>query len=105
METNRENAVVRDNRDAARFELEVDGSLAVAEYTLAPDGLVLHHTVVPVELEGRGIGSRLAKAALDSASQRKLMVTPKCPFMASYIHRHPEYHHLVPPTFRSPQGP
>jgi len=37
----------------------------------------------------------LARGALDSARERGLAVVPSCPFVASYITKHPEYADLV----------
>jgi len=57
--------------------------------------MVLVHTEVPESAEGKGVGSALARAALDHARREDLSVVPRCPFMASYIRRHPEYGDLV----------
>ncbi|HEX7775877.1 MAG TPA: GNAT family N-acetyltransferase, partial [Parvibaculum sp.] len=52
-------------------------------------------TVVPEELGGKGVGSRLAKGALDAVRAEGLKVVPQCPFIAAYIKKHPEYQPLV----------
>ena len=90
---------VRDNRDAGRFETDVDGKTAVLDYRLLDGRLRLVHTGVPPSLEGRGIGTRLARFALDVARERDLDVLPDCPFVASFIRRHPEYLELVPADY------
>ncbi|SDA27227.1 GNAT family N-acetyltransferase [Sphingomonas sp. NFR15] len=86
---------VTDNRSEHEFELVVDGHRAVAAYQMEDDTIVFTHTVVPEAIEGRGVGSRLIRAALDSARDRKLKVIPQCPFVAAYIERHPEYRDLL----------
>ena len=86
---------VTDNRSEHEFELVVDGHRAVAAYQMEDDTIVFTHTVVPEAIEGRGVGSRLIRAALDSARDRKLKVIPQCPFVAAYIQRHPEYRDLL----------
>jgi hypothetical protein len=86
---------VRDNLAQHRFELEADGHVAMAHYALTPGVITFTHTLVPKELEGRGIGSRLARGALDAARAQGLKVVPKCPFIAGYIGKHPEYADLV----------
>jgi predicted GNAT family acetyltransferase len=88
------------NAAESRFELQIDGSLAVAEYELAPGEIIFTHTEVPRALEGRGLGGRLARAALDHARAEGLRVVPRCPFIRSYIERHPEYQPLVAPPDR-----
>jgi predicted GNAT family acetyltransferase len=87
--------VVRDNPPASRYEANVDGRLAVIQYTLTGEKITLVHTEVPEELEGRGIASQLARFALDDARARGLRVIPVCPFVSAYIRRHPEYQDLV----------
>ena len=56
---------VKNNRDEERYEMEVDGELAVIEYDFPQEGvIVLTHTFVPEHLEGRGLGSELVEAVL-----------------------------------------
>jgi predicted GNAT family acetyltransferase len=83
------------NTRGHRFELSVDGHLAKAWYRLAPGTITFTHTDVPEELEGRGIGSRLARFALDHARAEHLSVVALCPFIAGWIGRHPEYKDLL----------
>jgi predicted GNAT family acetyltransferase len=86
---------VRDNPALHRYELDVEGHVAFAEYRLAPDTITFVHTVVPNELSGRGIGSRLAKSVLEAVRKRDLRVVAECPFMAGYIGKHPEVQDLL----------
>ena len=80
----------------SRYEARVDGTLAgVLEYQLHEGWIVLVHTEVQPAFEGRGIGSRLAKSALEDARARGLAVTPQCPFVLGYIKRHREYRDLI----------
>jgi uncharacterized protein len=87
---------VRDNPEERRYEAYVDGNLAgFLFYREQPGGLVLIHTEVDEEFEGRGVGGRLVAGALDDMRNRRLMATPVCPFATSYIERHPEYADLI----------
>ncbi len=86
---------VIDNRAEQEFELVVDGHRAFAAYQLEPGKIVFTHTVVPKAIEGRGVASKLIKAALDSARDRGLRVAPLCPFVKAFIERHPEYQGIV----------
>ncbi|MGE3148264.1 MAG: GNAT family N-acetyltransferase [Pseudorhodoplanes sp.] len=83
------------NVGESRFELEADGHTAFAHYTLKPGVITFTHTIVPKELGGRGIGSQLAKGALDSVRAQGLKVVAQCPFIAAYIGKHPEYQDLL----------
>ena len=86
---------VVDNQARHRFELEAEGETAFAAYTRADGVITFTHTVVPPALEGRGIGSRLVRGALDLVRQQGLKVVPLCPFVKAYIERHEELQDLL----------
>lgn len=86
---------VRDNRAEQEFELEVEGHRAIAAYQLEGGTIVFTHTKVPHAIEGRGVGSKLIRGALDAARDQGLTVVAQCPFVAAYIERHPEYRGLL----------
>jgi predicted GNAT family acetyltransferase len=50
---------------------------------------------VPKELSGQGVGTRLARGALEQARARGLKVVPKCPFIAGFIGKNPEFAELL----------
>lgn len=82
---------VRDNTERRRFELETDGQIAFAVYRREGDALAITHTETPVSLRGKGVASALVRGLLDIARAQGLKVAPKCPFVAGYIDKHPEY--------------
>ena len=86
---------VTDNPAQSRFELTEDGATAFAAYRIRDGRLVFIHTEVPDSLSGRGIGSTLARGALDAARARGLPVVAQCRFIAGFIQKHPEYQDLV----------
>jgi uncharacterized protein len=91
-----EDAVVIDVPEASRYELRLgDRVVGFLEYRRRDGRLVLLHTEIDEECEGRGFGSRLAAEALEDARRQGLEVTPLCPFVARYIELHPEHHDLV----------
>jgi len=92
---------VIENAEGGRFEVRLGEAIAYAEYRLLQSGMLFPHTEVPAAFEGRGVGSKLVRTALDSARERGLKVIPVCTFFAGYIKRHPEYHDLVHPDYRS----
>jgi len=83
------------NMAAKRFEIRLDGKIAFSKYLLVDGKMIIEHTEVPVELEGKGIAGRIVRMVLDYARARKFRVMPLCPFTAGFIHRHPEYQDLV----------
>ena len=89
-------AEVVDAPEASRYELRLDGRvIGFAAYRRRNDRIVFIHTEVDESYEGRGLGSRLAAAALEDVRGKGLVVVPLCPFIAGYIREHPEYHELV----------
>jgi predicted GNAT family acetyltransferase len=90
------------NEQTHRFEVESEGQTAFAEYRLKDGVLTLPHTLVPDALGGRGIAGALAEAALGYARANGLLVKPTCPFIASYIGKHPEWRDVLHPDFRPP---
>ena len=90
-----QNGEVRNNEARSRFEMTVEGATAVAQYKLEGDVIHFTHTIVPLEVEGRGVGSRLVKGALDEARRQGLQVDPICPFVRAYIDKHAEYQDLL----------
>jgi predicted GNAT family acetyltransferase len=93
------NTEVRNNPAAYRYEVWADGEPAgYAQYDLGRGRIAFLHTEVYESYEGLGLGGRLARAALDDARTRGLVVVPFCPFIAAYIERHlDEYRDLVAP--------
>lgn len=90
-------STVDDNPAERRFELPIDGSheIAAVYYRLQGERLTLTHTIVPERFSGQGIGSKLARGVFEllRASGRKAVL--RCPFMAAYYARHPEYADVV----------
>jgi uncharacterized protein len=87
---------VRDNPDAARYELTADGERAgFVTYRLSPGVIAFLHAEVAPARERQGLGSRLVRGALDDARARGLRVRPMCPFVAWFIETHQAYHDLV----------
>ena len=83
-------AAVYDNKDLSRFELDVEGGIAFANYRLAPGTVIITHTETPRELRGRGIASLLVKGALALIRTEGLKVVAGCGFVANYLDKHPE---------------
>ncbi|MEP7209161.1 MAG: GNAT family N-acetyltransferase [Casimicrobiaceae bacterium] len=87
--------IVRNNAEAQRFEAVINGLLCHLDYRLDGDVLVVHHTEVPRALEGRGIAAQLVRAAIDHARHESLRIAPHCPYVRSYVRRHPETHDIL----------
>ena len=79
---------ITDNQAGSRFELAEDGERAELVYRLRGDRLVIIHTDVPEELEGRGLGGQLVSAAVDRAGRDGLTVVPLCPYARKWLENH-----------------
>ena len=86
---------VTDVPDRSRYEIrDGDQLLGLAAYRRHGTQTVFTHT--EVDGEGRsGLGSRLVRAALDDVRRSGGTAVPRCPFVAGWIQRHPEYQDLV----------
>ncbi|WP_292054748.1 MULTISPECIES: GNAT family N-acetyltransferase [unclassified Brevundimonas] len=96
---------IRDNQNEHRYELEIDGQLAYVEYNNVAGGRLVSKTLVPKELEGQGIASRLARHVLQDIRDKGLKILPTCTFFAAYIQKHPdEYRDLVQDGYKAVLG-
>lgn len=96
---------VRDNSAEHRYEILDDGEVgAFVRYTLRGSVADFVHTETRDGHSGRGLGSAVVRGALDDARRRGWQVRPYCPFVRSYVAKHPEYVDLVPPGERARFG-
>lgn len=84
-------ATVRHNVAENRYELDTDHGIAIAVYRQQGDRAIFTHTEVPPQDEGKGIASRLVRAALDDVRRRGLKIVPACSFVVAFVRRHPQY--------------
>ncbi len=82
---------VFDNVASRRYEISIGDSVAFLAYDRQGSRILMQHTEVPKEFEGKGVGAKLVKFALDAAKETGMTVVPNCSFVAVYIARHPEY--------------
>ncbi|MGJ3628695.1 GNAT family N-acetyltransferase [Sphingomonas sp. MMS24-JH45] len=68
-----------------KFELVAGGHRALAAYQLEGETIVFTHTLVPPEMEGRGVGTKLIRGALDIVRDRGLKVVPQCGFVRAAL--------------------
>lgn len=96
---------VHDDPEAERFVIAVDGRRAgYAAYRRGPGEITFTHTDIEPEFEGKGIGSTLIREALTQARTEGVAVIPRCPFVRTYIDRHPAEIDLVPAERRPEFG-
>lgn len=79
----------RNNTQQNRYELEVEGYLALADYQLEGKTLSIMRVFVPEELRGKGVASQVMKAVVDDAKAKHLSIVPVCSYAATYLQRNP----------------
>ena len=95
MNTGEELEIV-DSPERRRYEARLgDRVVGWVEYGDRDGRRALVHTEVDPEMEGRGIGSRLAAGALEDVRRRGVRALVLCPFISSYLDRHHQYDDFV----------
>jgi predicted GNAT family acetyltransferase len=90
-------ATVRDNPAQLRYELVDDDGAVIGEirYRREPGAIALVHTDVDPAHEGQGLGSLLVAGAVRDLRERGLRMIPVCPYVRSWLRRHPEQGDIV----------
>lgn len=85
-----------DNTENHQYEFHIGKLVPKIEYIKSKNGeIYLTHTEVPVQLEGKGVGSQLVEKVLKDIEQQGLRLVPLCPFVAGYIKKHPDWRRIV----------
>lgn len=95
MEFRLDDVTIRHQAGTSRFEAVVGGLKAFITYRRDGERLSLDHTWVPPELEGHGLADKLTRTAFDYARAEGLKVVPVCPYVKTWVERHPEVRELV----------
>ena len=82
---------IHNDPKARKFYAVVDGQEAVIEYAKMGDVYNLAHTHVPEELRGKGIAEQLVRGALDQIREEGAKFLPSCPYIQTFLKKHPEY--------------
>lgn len=84
------------NPDETRYEIHLRGErLGLTHYRVTPEAWVFDHTEIDDAHEGEGLGSRLARGALDDVRAQGHRVVAECPFIRRWIAEHPDYQDLL----------
>ncbi len=87
---------VEHDQNGSRFFVRVEDDEADLAYTRVGPGLIdLQHTYVPKSARGHGVAEALAEAAFEYAREHGDRVVPSCPFVRTWLRRHPEQLKLV----------
>lgn len=84
-------SVIR-NDDAHRYEVFYGTELAgFSVYEERGDRVVFIHTEIDESFGGKGLGSILARHAVEDVIARQRVIVAQCPFIAAFLAKHPEY--------------
>lgn len=92
---------IRNNEQEQQLEVLLMGEKATLTYRFYKKDIAFMHTYVPPALEGKGIAGALAKAAFALAKELHKPVMVYCPYVGSFLKRHPEYLPQLDPAYRS----
>jgi uncharacterized protein len=82
---------VEHRADRKRFVARTPAGPAYVAYERPDDRTIeLHHTIVPEEERGRGVGGTVVRAAIAYARDQGLRVVASCPFVRSWLDEHPD---------------
>lgn len=79
-----------DNTGESRFELHVDGHLAVADYRRRDGVLTIPHVEADPALRGTGAAGRLMEQVVAAARAEGAKIRPLCSYAVAWLRRHPE---------------
>jgi uncharacterized protein len=86
---------IRDNPDASRYELDVNGEIVFALYRRVDSVVQIRHVEAPPALRGKGAAGRLMQGIVDNARASGTKLMPLCSYARAWMSRHPEYRDLL----------
>ncbi len=86
---------MKNNHELSRYELEISGQIAYANYRLQANILNLDYVFAPEELRGTGAAGKLMEEIAQLAKKNNLKINPICGYAAVWLRKHKEYHDLV----------
>ncbi len=78
----------RDASERSRFELDVAGQVAYADYRREPGILVIRYVYAPPPIRGTGASDRLMTAVADSARAEDRKIIALCGYAYSWLRAH-----------------
>ncbi|MEO8766005.1 MAG: GNAT family N-acetyltransferase [Ginsengibacter sp.] len=91
---------VVNNGQLMHFEVHEGDDIAYLEYRYYRKDIAFMHTEVPARMEGKGVASALAAHAFKFAKDHNRPVMVYCPFVATYLKRHPELNEQLDKEYR-----
>ena len=75
------------NPAKSRYELEVDGLVAFADYQRSGHRLVISYVEAPPALRGTGAAGRLMRQVTETARAEGMKIVPLCGYASAWLRR------------------
>lgn len=95
------NYTIHNNEATPHFEIREGDEVAFLEYRFYKKSIAFMHTLVPASMEGKGAASALVAYAFEYAKKHNMPVMVYCPFVSTYLKRHPELREQLDKEFHS----
>lgn len=94
---------VRNAPERRRYEL-LDGDAVIGKAHYLPHTTgkgpqrIFYHTTVSEDYAGQGLAARLVQEALDDTLAAGIAVVPVCPYVKTWLRKHPDYQPRMTPV-------
>lgn len=86
---------VKNNLQAQRFELDMNGTRAYADYRQEDKTYFINYVFAPEILRGTGAAGKLMEGIMNIARASGYKIVPVCSYASSWLRRHSEHQDLV----------
>lgn len=86
---------MKDNKAQSRYELEMNGHTAYADYKVEGGVLHIKYVFAPEELRGTGAAGKLMQEVMDNARNSGLKVIPICGYAAAWIRKNKTFNDIL----------
>ncbi len=88
--------LIEHDEERGGFYARLDGSEARLTYRERSDGVMVYEsTFVPPAMRGGGIAGKITRFALEWAREKGWEIKPTCPYIISFLEKHPEFGDVV----------
>jgi len=88
------------NEGKKRFEIEIEGNVAFINFSKFGSQIALTHTETDPKLAGSGAANALVEKTLQYVESQQFKLLPFCPFVFTFIRRHPEWKRIVSTKYK-----
>lgn len=86
---------MKNNSSLSRYEMEIDGHVAYANYRIDGEIINIDYVFAPEELRGSGAAGKLMEEIARMARDKKMKILPICGYASVWLRRSKEYRDLM----------